>query len=117
MPLVFVHGVNVRKGLLYDREVAFRNRNFTEIFYKLLGHEIDENAIFNPYWGDLGAQISADTPFLPRGGYEMLWRKNIETEPRQIGSAATTSCETDAPLLMIAKSDSLDDVIDLLWEV
>ena len=76
MPLVFVHGVNVREGALYDRELAFRNRHFIEIFYKQLGREIQESAIFNPYWGDLGASLSPELPFLPKGSSKRTYAAN-----------------------------------------
>ncbi|MBM6414924.1 hypothetical protein, partial [Lacticaseibacillus paracasei] len=72
-----MHGVNVRHGDLYNRELSFRNRHFAEVLYPLLGRAIDADAIFNPYWGDLGATLSPDAPYLPRGEYEMLWRKQL----------------------------------------
>ena len=128
MPLVFVHGVNVRQGSVYDREIAFRNRHFAEILFQQLGREADENSIYNPYWGDLGASLSADAPFLPRGGYDMLWHKQSHSRssseskstpeghqdhqdvlPDLIASNSTT------PLIDMAKTASLSEVIDLLW--
>lgn len=122
MPLVFVHGVNVRQGSLYEREIAFRNRHFLEIFYRQLGREIKPEEIFNPYWGDLGATISPDRPFLPRGGYEMLWRRlHPEGQEPQVDTAALLEeildSESSAPLLEIARNSSIEDVIDLVWDM
>ena len=154
MQLVFVHGVNVRKGELYEKEVEFRNRNFADIFFRQLGHEVPNEAITNPYWGDLGADISADQPFLPRGSYEMLWRKLDHLHPDEEGAAGTGTgtgtgtgpgTGTDAaaggseggtsaaltpsepfapldpnsrtPLLDIARTTSMADVIDVIWDL
>lgn len=122
MPLVFVHGVNVRQGSLYDREIAFRNRHFLEIFYRQLGREIKPEEIFNPYWGDLGATISPDRPFLPRGGYEMLWRRlHPEGNEPQLDTAdlleEILDSESSAPLLEIARNSSIEDVVDLVWDM
>ena len=109
MPLVFVHGVNVREGELYSRERAFRDRHFVEIFYRQLGRQVAVESIFNPYWGDLGATLSPDTPFLPRGGYDMLWRRNLEADPdttvSDIEDIFDSDCET--PLLEMARTASL----------
>lgn len=122
MPLVFVHGVNVRQGSLYDREIAFRNRHFAEIFYRQLGREVSAESIFNPYWGDLGATLSPDRPFLPRGGYEMLWRK-LQAEGNQAGLETAVlleeilESESDTPLLEIARNSSIEDVVDLVWDM
>ena len=143
MPLVFVHGVNVRHGELYDRELAFRDKHFLEILYKQLGRNVKIDSIFNPYWGDLGASLSADAPFLPRGGYDMLWRKHsqaesdaesevlergIEYAAGEAQSDADFDAEADVigdvinsdsptPLLEMARTASLPDVVDLLLEI
>jgi|GEM_PF-3288122 hypothetical protein len=121
MPLVFVHGVNVRQGSLYDREIAFRNRHFAEIFYRQLGREVSDESIFNPYWGDLGATISPDRPFLPRGGYEMLWRRlhadGKESSEPIVALEEILESDSESPLLEIARNSSIEDVIDLVWDM
>lgn len=124
MALVFVHGVNVRRGDLYDRELAFRNRHFLEVFYQQLGRKVSNDAVFSPYWGDLGANLSADLPFLPRGDYELLWRKKgsaAEPVPEALLRAGEPPEASDqpskTPLLDIARHASVDEVIDLLWEL
>lgn len=119
MPLVFVHGVNVREGELYSRERAFRDRHFVEIFYRQLGRQVAVESILNPYWGDLGATLSPDTPFLPRGGYDMLWRRNLEADPDTTVSDIEDIFDSDCatPLLEMARTASLADVVDLLWDI
>jgi hypothetical protein len=122
MPLVFVHGVNVRKGELYDRELAFRNRHFVDIFYKQLGLEVQESDIFNPYWGELGATLSPELPFLPRGSYELLWRKvagqtsgsHIAASMHEEEESDSIDAESKTPLLDMAKTASIAEVIDVL---
>lgn len=125
MSLVFVHGVNVRKGEVYDREIAFRNLHFAEVLYPQLGKRLEQSAIYNPYWGDLGASLSNDYPFLPRGAYQMLWKKRNAIESIELADSLSLAEDADAfdhvaldpeaPLLSIAKNASLDDAIDLLW--
>lgn len=127
MALVFVHGVNVRKGEIYDREIAFRNLQFAEVLYPQLGKSLDQKAIYNPYWGDLGASLSSDYPFLPRGAYQMLWKKRNVVEALELADSVSLAEEAEdfdhvpfdpeAPLLSIAKNASLDDAIDLLWSL
>ena len=119
MPLVFVHGVNVRHGELYNRELAFRDRHFTEILFKQLGRSVDVDTIYNPYWGDLGASLSADAPFLPRGGYDMLWRRHGQHEDETASSDIEDVVDSNSPtpLLEMARTASLSDVIDLLLEL
>jgi hypothetical protein len=119
MPLVFVHGVNVRKGPTYERELAFRNRHFVDIFYKQLGLNVDESSIFSPYWGDLGANLSPELPFLPRGKYQLLWRKLTHGNEQSSTEIDEASIEvgSQTPLLDLARTASLSDVIDVLWEL
>lgn len=60
MPLVFVHGVSVRAGASYDRQLGFRDEAFRR---HVLG---DPDAlILNPYWGDLGASAAWNHASLP----------------------------------------------------
>ena len=117
MQLVFVHGVNVRKGELYDKEIEFRNRNFAEIFFRQLGHDVSTDSIVNPYWGDLGAVTSPDQPFLPKGSYEMLWRRlSHQTEvPIESTIDSVLPQHSRTPLLDIARNASMADAIDVIW--
>ncbi|MCP1835666.1 pimeloyl-ACP methyl ester carboxylesterase [Bradyrhizobium sp. USDA 4532] len=61
--LVFVHGVNTRKGEGYDLEVDNRDRLFKEAAWA--GAPVN---IRNVYWGDLGAQFGYDLACLPSNG-------------------------------------------------
>jgi hypothetical protein len=115
MPLVFVHGVNVRQGALYDKELAFRNRHFSEVLYRQLGRDISIDSILSPYWGDLGASLSPDAPFLPRGDYKMLWRR-VSGERESAPTEFDIQSQSETPLLQIARMDSLPALVDLLCD-
>jgi hypothetical protein len=82
----------------------------------------DVESILNPYGGDLGASISADTPFLPRGNYEMLWRRNLEQTNAEnlvlpeLEVLVDLNPDSKTPLLDMARTASLAEVIDVLWK-
>lgn len=69
MPLVFVHGVNVRDNEEYYREEKIRDGLFREFILK--GSFGNPNAtILNPYWGKHGAKYYWDHKSLPQSGEE-----------------------------------------------
>ncbi len=122
MPLVFIHGVNVRQGALYDKEVTFRDRSFIDIFYRELGRQVESTSILNPYWGHLGASPSDDNPFLPRGQYQMLYaaRPHHDVTPSacaEILEERLTEVDAENPFLDLAREGSLADVVDVLWDL
>src|SRR5262249_1240657 len=121
--LVFIHGVNVRQGSLYDKEVSFRDRSFIEIFYRELGRKVEATSILNPYWGHLGASPSNDNPFLPRGQYPMLFASRAQQETAadyarsEVLEKSLTETDSENPFLDLARQGSLTDVVDVLWDV
>lgn len=68
MPIVFVHGVNNRKGVSYDTTMkmiaAFLNKHLSRMTVrgKLLA---DASKIRFPYWGDLATEFAWDMASLP----------------------------------------------------
>lgn len=70
MPLVFVHGVNVRLGTKYEKEMQQRNQYFVNIFYKLLGRQFSADRVISPYWGDLATNTTSGNPYLPQSKFE-----------------------------------------------
>jgi len=72
MPLVFVHGVNVRHDDRYVRETKQRNENFAKIFFPLIGREIEAAHVLNPFWGDLAT--NSGSPFIPPDPQWMITR-------------------------------------------
>lgn len=118
MPLIFIHGVSVREGARYEKEVAFRDRNFIDIFFRELGRpSIPPEHIINLYWGDVAATISPDNPFLPKGGYQSLWEKKRRPLRSLLEKAQLFDSESASPLLDLAKEHSLPEVIDLIWDM
>lgn len=121
MPLVFVHGVNVRQGRRYEIEVLQRNQHFTNIFFKMLGHTIKPESIFSPYWGDLATNLSPGNLFLPSveahlPGEKLLThfreREHHDGESHSFIAMAKTAPMSDVMDLMIAamgESESSED--------
>jgi hypothetical protein len=76
MPLVFVHGVNVREGTTDDAKKAFaervdaRDQLFRTIGLAGLVQPPARLHIENPYWGDYGVTLSPDLASLPDPGTE-----------------------------------------------
>jgi hypothetical protein len=61
--LVFVHGVNTRKGPDYDAEVATRDRLLKDVAWK--GGALK---VWNSYWGDNASTFTHDLASLPSRG-------------------------------------------------
>lgn len=110
MPVVFVHGVNVREGRAYSVEVLQRNRYLSNIFLKTLGRDIAPDAIHCPYWGDLATQVTPGKPFLP------AFETPTSTTKRLLNQlvAADDAKDEKLSLLNLARKESMDDVVDLL---
>ncbi|MFD0123836.1 hypothetical protein [Streptomyces virginiae] len=70
MPVVFIHGVNTRKALGYDKAVAHRDALFRNVFLPA-AHLVDTD-VFNPYWGDNGAAFAFDLGCVPTKDEEVL---------------------------------------------
>src|SRR5207249_4884545 len=140
MPLVFVHGVNVRRDPYYDNWVEQRNKNFLQFLYAFppdlqkadvieLGTYLRAaprtDLIWNPYWGDAGAVFKFGHGALPKGRVEsmgeaedavalldVLERAGIKAVPKAGEILSTLGSQTPDP---DSDSKPLDNVIDLLW--
>lgn len=84
MPLVFVHGVNVRKEAEnirpgeptpYDKTVARRDGFFKEIVLRPVASDPSGLVIKNPYWGDEAAKFPWGHGALPGEEYERFGRE------------------------------------------
>jgi hypothetical protein len=51
MPVVFVHGVNVRQDATYEAHITQRNALLRELFLRPLLPQPQRVAFFNPAWG------------------------------------------------------------------
>lgn len=116
MPLVFVHGVNVRQGVNYDDEVNNRNALFQKFLLKEIVPEPQKVKIFNPYWGDYGVQFAWEKKSLPQSAIEELGSGDELPLILLNQIQLEQELNPDTVLLEVAKK-SITDVIDLLWAV
>lgn len=131
MPLVFVHGVNVREGDKYKKEVTQRDYYFRNIFFNLLGHQSQEVEIISPYWGDLATNITVGTPFLPLKGrtsssspaYEKDSKGECSGGTRAQSSSSTESSDEHSAddehlagptFLELAREGSLEELVNMV---
>jgi hypothetical protein len=96
MALIFIHGVNTRKGVDYDTDVAARN----ELLRRLILSSLKKGkyaamAIVNPYWGDQGVSFRWDQTTVPKVGV-MAMGAGGERTPRSDGEMAALLRETVA---------------------
>jgi hypothetical protein len=127
MPLVFVHGVNTRRGTasgeqkVFDDRVDLLKEQFRVAFADRVA-ATDGLRVFAPYWGDLGVTFSRNLACLPQSGVQAL----ATTNPSRAALASSVAGKLDAeivqdpelrtnPLLTIARSRSLSTAVDLLF--
>jgi len=128
MPLVFVHGVNTRRGNTLEEQNVFDNR------VKLLGEQFRHAvfaervtaagglAVFAPFWGDLGVTFARDLASLPHAAVQALAVGQPETTPLQEAVSANLDAEllrqptlSQTPLLTVARTRTLAAAIDMLF--
>lgn len=117
MPLVFVHGVNVRDDSGYDEEVSARDAYFREFLLKEIFADPQKVQIFNPYWGKHGVKFAWNQASLPTKGIEELGPEDDLPALFLSQILVTEVNNPDTLLLEIAKHQSLEDIVDLLWAV
>ncbi len=108
MPLVFVHGVNVRLGPKYDKEMLQRNQYFVNIFYKLLGRQFSADKVISPYWGDLATNMTSGNPYLPAKRHDKAKSQDQAHDHLQEPDLEGTS------LIDLARTESISKVVDLI---
>lgn len=127
MPLVYVHGVNTRRGETDEAQRVFDNRVtlLKEHFRNAFAHERvtaqDGLKVFAPYWGDLGVRFARNLACLPKEGLEELAVGPLEMAPLVEATQANVDAELlqdanlrAAPLVTIARARSLGSAVDLL---
>ncbi|HEY9730878.1 MAG TPA: alpha/beta fold hydrolase [Drouetiella sp.] len=122
MPLVFVHGVNVRLGPKYEKELQQRNQYFVNIFYKLLGRQFTADRVISPYWGDLATSTTSGNPFLP-GQKSTSGQKHessgvnpnsVGMDPEFTGDQLHDHDFDGGSLIDLARTDSISKVVDIV---
>ncbi|MCA1386038.1 MULTISPECIES: hypothetical protein [unclassified Bradyrhizobium] len=128
MPLVFVHGVNTRRGNTPQEQRVFDDRS--TLLQQQLAHvafidrvkTADGLKTFAPYWGDLGVKFARNFASLPTSGAQTL----AVGQPARVDLVTSTAAKLDGelvnkptlnsdPLLTVARARSLPAAVDLLF--
>jgi hypothetical protein len=129
MPLVFVHGVNNRRGdmpeeqQVFDNATALLSQQFTKTAFAQRVAAPDGLAVFTPYWGDLGVTFARNLACLPQSGFGApAVGQPPELTRLTEATASSLDAETlrqpgvqNAPLLTLARTRSLGAAVDLLF--
>jgi hypothetical protein len=116
MPLVFVHGVTVRKGPEYNQNLAERDGLFRRVLLAGADEKPYAGRIFNSYWGDSGVTFRWNQASLPPeenvslGAGDKRLTAFLAESPPPAGA-------TEETILADMAQDSLARAIDLLWSV
>lgn len=121
MPLVFVHGVNVRDDAAYREEVLIRDQLMLNIFFPLAGLSSGEERLIDAFWGDLAPAHRPGNLFLPEMVPLSQRLRQMVAGATVVSDAIKEACvdEDDeepstSTLLSMVKSGSLRDLLDLL---
>src|SRR5258708_26441951 len=114
MPLVFVHGVNVRSGPDYTQEVKARDALFRRFALSTTTSDPDAVTILNPYWGDYAAKFYWDYASLPPSNVEVFGTEN-ELAALLLSTSLGNHMPTDETVLLEVAQSSVEEAIDLLW--
>jgi hypothetical protein len=129
MPLVFVHGVNTRRGdspseqKVFDAHLNYIKQHFRDVGFQKRISAPEGLAVFTPYWGDLGVKFARGLKCIPKSGVESLSASASAESVALIGSSASildaqtflTEGVDGSPILTLAKMQSMESAIDLLF--
>lgn len=116
MPLVFVHGVNVRDDGSYYQDVNARNSFFKRFALSAVFANPQAVDIFNPYWGQYGVKFAWNQASLPQSGIEELGPEDELPLLLLHQTQLSETPDTETVLLQVARR-SLEEAVDLLWGV
>ncbi|MBC8870931.1 MAG: hypothetical protein H8E44_16020 [Planctomycetes bacterium] len=116
MPIVFVHGVNTRKGAKYEKEVRNRNAMFRHLVLSQLVDDSSSACIMNPYWGDAGATLRWNHASLPQSAARAFGRSE-RLEDVLLGEVATTLPPRPGQSVLVIARESFSRAIDVLFAV
>jgi hypothetical protein len=127
MPMIFVHGVNVRRGKSqkdaadFDERVKARDELFRSVSLGYLARDPTKLRIGNPYWGDLGASFRYDLVSVPArdteafgsADGELLADVFFDTIPADVAQRAQDQQQTESKLLLtLARERSIAHAVD-----
>jgi hypothetical protein len=127
MPLVFVHGVNTRRGDTLEEQQVFDTRihavleQFHGITFRERVTAPDGLRSFAPYWGDKGVTFARNLAAVPHGEIQQL----AGADPSSAALLESTAANIDGPMLgkqeaqihpilTLARDRSLGAALDLL---
>jgi hypothetical protein len=114
MPLVFVHGVNVRKAPDYNKWTDDRDDLFRRAVLDGSDGSPYTGLVLNPYWGDFGAAFRWNQRSVPAGTFASLGA----TDPllgTLLPETPISEAATGDTLLSDVALQSLPAAVDLLW--
>jgi hypothetical protein len=124
LPLVFVHGVNTRRGdtpeeqRVYDNRIALAKQQFREAFKERTAGM----TVYAPYWGDLGVTFARNLASIPHGDLQTLAVQSSETATVEEITSAHLDAELgldddvqDNPILTLATRRGLRPAVNLLF--
>lgn len=120
MPVVFVHGVNVRESAAYEANVAERNLRIQELLLRPLLPNPAAVRFFTPYWGRFAASLAWDGASLPNGAAPALGSRSIFYAEQPLveqllsGSDISLPDDPNRTVLTVAQA-SFADAVDLLF--
>lgn len=114
MPLVFVHGVNVRADAGYYEEEKVRDGLFQKFALDAIAADPTQVLIENPYWGKHAAKFSWNHASLPQGQYQAFGSGADVFEEIVAEIAPNTEAAPNRFLIAIAQ-ESLVKAVDVVW--
>lgn len=114
LPLVFVHGVNVRDDGSYYQDVNARNALLRRFALRSVFADPQAVAIFNPYWGQYGIKFAWNQASLPQSGIEELGPEDELPLILLNQTLLDRTPEAETVLLEVSRR-SLEEAVDLLW--
>lgn len=113
MPIVFIHGVNVRQDEKYKRETRQRNEYLANILFPLIGRKTTAESIINPFWGDLATNLTPGNLFIPERP-KLAIEKLSETVLGKSDSLVTRLSASEFSLLKLARKRPITEVFDAM---
>ena len=114
MPLVFVHGVSVRKDTAYETALASRDRFFCEVMLADAAGKPYPKPVISPYWGGDGVRFRFDMASLPNFDTNRYVPMGVEDAPFGGEVPLTGGEDADTYLARLATT-SLLEASDLLF--
>jgi hypothetical protein len=115
MPLVFVHGVNVRKDANYVVNEEARNGLFRKYALSAMASDPSQVTIENPYWGEFGAAPAWNGGSLPDDKYENFGEADSVFEEILTDLAWDIQAQAPDKVLLTLANKSLERAVDCLW--